>query len=160
MVFEIFDNHPQNNRALFGGGRYNGLANIFGSEAIPAIGFAPGDETTKLFLESWGLIPDYLQKNPALFIPLLDESLRTRCNKLAHELRRAGFIVELGLEKQNFKQAFKYADRKGVQTVLILGTREAQNHELAVKFLLSGEQETVSQEKLIPFLRQHEEAQA
>lgn len=38
IVFEVFDNHPNNNRAMFGGGRYNGLAEIFGSkEQIPAV---------------------------------------------------------------------------------------------------------------------------
>jgi histidyl-tRNA synthetase len=54
IVFEVFDKHPDNNRALFGGGRYNGLAEIFGvKESIPAVGFAPGDEPMRLFLESW-----------------------------------------------------------------------------------------------------------
>lgn len=53
IVFEVFDKHPDNNRAMFGGGRYNGLADIFGvKEQIPAVGFAPGDEPMKLFLES------------------------------------------------------------------------------------------------------------
>ncbi|MEK9201034.1 MAG: ATP phosphoribosyltransferase regulatory subunit, partial [Patescibacteria group bacterium] len=52
MVFEVFDNNPKNLRSMFGGGRYNGLAGIFGGSSFPATGFAPGDETTKLFLES------------------------------------------------------------------------------------------------------------
>ena len=51
LIFEIFDNHKDNNRAMFGGGRYNGLAELFGSVSFPAIGFAPGDETFKIFLE-------------------------------------------------------------------------------------------------------------
>lgn len=38
VVFEVFDHHPDNNRALFGGGRYDGLASIFGSkESISAV---------------------------------------------------------------------------------------------------------------------------
>jgi len=64
MVFEVFDNHPENNRSLFGGGRYNGLADIFGSQNIPAVGFAPGDITTKLFLEQNDLFPkDQIHKH-------------------------------------------------------------------------------------------------
>jgi len=157
MVFEIFDNHPKNNRALFGGGRYNGLANIFGSEEIPAIGFAPGDETTKLFLESWNLLPASLQQNPALFLPLLDDGLETHCHRLARTLRRAGFVVEQGLERQSFKQAFKYADRKGLQTVLILGTREAENGNVAVKSMRSGNQDTMAEEDLVNYLSTEQE---
>ena len=37
IVFEVFDKHPENNRALFGGGRYNGLAGIFGKNSFPAV---------------------------------------------------------------------------------------------------------------------------
>jgi histidyl-tRNA synthetase len=37
MVFEVFDKHPDNNRAMFGGWRYNGLAEIFGVKAFPAV---------------------------------------------------------------------------------------------------------------------------
>jgi histidyl-tRNA synthetase len=60
MVFEVFDNNPENNRSMFGGGRYNGLAGIFGGNSFPATGCAPGDETTRLFLESWGLVDKIL----------------------------------------------------------------------------------------------------
>ena len=88
MVFEVFDKHPDNNRAMFGGGRYNGLAAIFGVEDIPAVGFAPGDEATKLFLESWGLLEKF--KNPTkdcYFIPVLDESLAEDYAKINTYLR-------------------------------------------------------------------------
>lgn len=57
MIFEMFDTNPENPRALFGGGRYNGLADIFGVKGgISAVGFAPGDETMKLFLEGHDLL--------------------------------------------------------------------------------------------------------
>ena len=41
-VFEFFDTHPENTRALFGGGRYDGLVGLFGGEPVSAVGFAPG----------------------------------------------------------------------------------------------------------------------
>jgi histidyl-tRNA synthetase len=41
VVFEFFDQHPDNRRAMFGGGRYNGLASIFGVDSFPAVGAAP-----------------------------------------------------------------------------------------------------------------------
>lgn len=53
-VFEVFDTHPENNRALFGGGRYDGL--LFGAEPLPAVGMAPGLTMMQLFLETHGLI--------------------------------------------------------------------------------------------------------
>lgn len=152
MVFEIFDNHPQNNRALFGGGRYNGLANIFGSEDIPAVGFAPGDETTRIFLESWDLLPSETADPQHIFFPLFDESLVNESTQLAQTLRRAGFRVEQGVERQSFKQAFKYADSKGFAYTLVLGSNEAAAKQITVKNMLNGNQETVAQADLVEVL--------
>ena len=30
IVFEVFDKHPDNNRSMLGGGRYDGLVGLFG----------------------------------------------------------------------------------------------------------------------------------
>ncbi len=43
FVFEVFDNDPENNRSLFGGGRYDGLVGMFGVEPLPTVGFAISD---------------------------------------------------------------------------------------------------------------------
>lgn len=152
MVFETFDTHPKNNRALFGGGRYNGLANIFGSEDIPAVGFAPGDETMRLFLESWDLLPSETADPQHIFFPLFDESLVNECTQLAQTLRRAGFRVEQGVEQQSFKQALKYANNKGFAYTLILGSNEAAEGKIVVKNMQDGSQETVEQANLVAAL--------
>lgn len=55
MVFEVFDTHPDNRRALFGGGRYDNLLEIFGVEPVPTVGFGMGDVTIRDFLETHGL---------------------------------------------------------------------------------------------------------
>lgn len=140
MVFEIFDNHPENNRAMFGGGRYNGLANIFGKKDIPAVGFAPGDETTRLFLESWKLVPDFLSENKVVYLPLLADSLAIETNKLATELRHAAFNLEQGLEIQTIKQALNYANKKKFPYVIIYGPDEASQGKIGLKNMRTGEQ--------------------
>lgn len=154
MVFEIFDNHPDNNRSMFGGGRYNGLANIFGSEDIPAIGFAIGDETTRLFLKSWELVPDYLMENRAIFLPLLDAALANVATKLVVDLREAALPVEQGLETQSFRQALKYANKKRFPYVIILGSNEVSQGLVGLKNMQTGEQESLTKEALIDRLRQ------
>lgn len=55
MVFEVFDTSPENNRSLFGGGRYDNLLEIFGVEPVPTIGFGMGDVTISDFLETHNL---------------------------------------------------------------------------------------------------------
>ena len=56
-VFEFFDTHPENNRALFGGGRYDGLVGLFGAEPLTAVGMGLGFTTFQLFLEAHKLLP-------------------------------------------------------------------------------------------------------
>lgn len=55
MVFEVFDTNPENRRALFGGGRYDNLLEIFGVEPVPTVGFGMGDVTIQDFLVTHNL---------------------------------------------------------------------------------------------------------
>ena len=42
VVFEVFDTHKENNRALFGGGRYDNLTALFDDEPMPGVGSGAG----------------------------------------------------------------------------------------------------------------------
>jgi histidyl-tRNA synthetase len=57
IVFEVFDTNPENNRSLFGGGRYDNLLELFGVEPVPTVGFGMGDITFQDFLETHKLGP-------------------------------------------------------------------------------------------------------
>ncbi len=140
MVFEVFDKHPDNNRAMFGGGRYNGLASIFGAkEEIPAVGFAPGDEPMRLFLESWGMLEAIAEMQPeAYYLPLLDESLVLATTRLAHKLRSEGKRVELGLTVKKFPKALEYANKKNYSHMVVYWTEEHQASQRKIKDLKSG----------------------
>ncbi len=140
LVFELFDKHPDNNRAMFGGGRYNGLANIFGSESFPAIGFAPGDETFKLFLESWKILPKFNIKKDFYFFPILDESLKKESLILANKLRKEGKKVELSFNVQKISKSLDYANKNGFSYVVIFAEEEFKNKQYKIKDMLSGEE--------------------
>lgn len=141
MVFEVFDKNPENNRAMFGGGRYNGLAEIFGEKNFPAVGFAPGDETTRLFLESWGLDSKIIEsQSDKYYLPLLDLNLQSKVNQLAKALRSRGLNVLVGLEEQKIGKALEFANKKKITNIVILGTNEAQEGIYKIKNMLSGEE--------------------
>ena len=139
MVFEVFDNNPENNRSLFGGGRYNGLASIFGKKSFPAVGCAPGDETLKLFLESWGLIPEkVLNSDTEYYAPLLAEGTDMQISRIVSDLRSKGFNIEQGIEVQKINKALDYANKKGIQKVIILGENELAAGKYLIKDLFTG----------------------
>ena len=139
VVFEIFDTHPDNKRALFGGWRYNWLSKIFIKDDIPAIWFAPGDETTKLFLESRWLIDPILNKTQIekIYIPVLEDSLQDEVFKLAMNFRNYWKNVITGLETQKMIKAIQYADKQDYKFIVILGEEEKEKWIYKVKNLKS-----------------------
>jgi len=143
LVFEVFDNHTDNNRAMFGGGRYNGLAELFGGQSFPAVGFAPGDETTKLFLESWGLLPSFCPQKNICLAPLLDPALAPDLRKIAARLRKDGMAVVLGLEPMKVGKALEQANKQGFSQVLIYGSDEQRSKVYKLKDMESGREKEV-----------------
>jgi histidyl-tRNA synthetase len=144
MVFEVFDNNPENNRSLFGGGRYNGLAGIFGKQSFPAVGCAPGDETLKLFLESWSLLEDANKVEEKFYIPALSLQASAFTNKIAQQLRSEGKIVEVGLEPQDIRKSLDYANKTNSAFTILLGDDELSRGVYIVKDMKTGEQREVA----------------
>lgn len=145
IVFEVFDLNPKNNRAIFGGGRYDGLAKIFAEENFPALGFAPGDETTKLFLESWGLlenIKNSINQN-LYYLPIIDISLLKETKDLAKKLRKEGKDVLISYDEIKIAKAFKFAQKKKIKNVIIFGSQEKENSCYKLKNLESGLEEII-----------------
>lgn len=140
LVFELFDKHPDNNRAMFGGGRYNGLANIFGVNDFPAVGFAPGDETFKLFLQSWNILPTNNLKEDVYFLPLLDEKLKDDIFLLSQKMRQKGYKIESGLSVMKISRALEYADKNKIGQVIILGEDEKKKGVYKIKNMISGKE--------------------
>lgn len=142
IVFEAFDKNPENRRSMFGGGRYNGLASLFGVESFPAVGCAPGDETTYLFLQSWGLLDSISEsiKKDIYYFPLIDERYGAIQQSYAKRLRFEGKNVQMGLEIQGIGKAMQYADKINATHILLLGENEVNTNMITVKNLITGEQ--------------------
>lgn len=141
LVFEVFDNHADNNRAMFGGGRYNGLADIFGEQSFPAVGFGLGDETFKLFLESWGLLPDTGANREVCFAPLLSEDLAGDLRQIVAQIRSQGKSVLSGLEPMKIGKALEFADKHGFAQFLIYGSDEAKRGVYKLKSMFNGRED-------------------
>ncbi len=140
LIFEVFDNNPNNLRAMFGGGRYNGLAEIFGANSFPAVGFAPGDETTKLFLESWKLIPKNLHDKETIYFPLLSSNLLIDSQNLAKSLRKEGKMINFAFEEQRLSKALDLANKQKYNYLLIFGPEEKNKNVYKLKDMKTGQE--------------------
>jgi len=145
LIFECFDKFKDNNRSMFGGGRYNGLAEIFGAKAIPATGCAPGDETIRLFLESWNLTEPILKQDQDLiyYLPVISSSLKDQTFNLAKKLRQQGLNIRLDFEEKKLGKALEFANKSGFKKIIIFGENEAKENIYLIKNLESGKQEKI-----------------
>ncbi|MBP9681408.1 MAG: histidine--tRNA ligase [Bacteriovorax sp.] len=153
IVFEIFDKHPDNRRALCGGGAYANLLQIFNEEPLAGVGFGLGDVTLKDFLEVHKLLPNLeLPVNDVLVTFQEDEGLESAL-KLAQELRRHQFKIVTSLESLKFKKVFPIAEKKGVKFVTLMGSEELANKQVQLKNLATKVQHTLDLNNLEAILK-------
>jgi histidyl-tRNA synthetase len=118
IVFEVFDLDPENNRAMFGGGRYDGLVGMFGVEPVPTIGIAVGDVTMQNFLESHGLIPKLATKND-MYLMVSDDQFE-QAQEYAEQQRKTGKNVAVDLSGRKIDKQFKTAKKLGFSSDKII----------------------------------------
>lgn len=151
-VFEIFDLNPTNSRAISGGGRYDDLVELFIDEKIPGVGFGMGDVTMKDFLETWKLIPELPTTCEYLVTvwPNEKEVYLKASLEIANALRNKKKETLLWLETNSkLDKQLKYADKKGVSKVIIIGEQEIADGTVTIKNLKDRSQTVKTLEKFL-----------
>ena len=159
MVFELFDTHEDNKRSLAGGGRYDNLLSMFssaggsasGGGGIPAVGFAMGDVTARDFLESHGLLPDYVPATE-LMLCVVEPEAMTHAIKLAQDLRREDVAVAINFSGKRVGDQIRQADKMKVPFIIAIGSKERLEGRYTIKNLASGDEKTVSADHIADHL--------
>lgn len=142
-VFEFTTDRLGAQGTVLAGGRYDGLVELMGGPRTPGVGWAAGIDRLADLVDR--------AKLPAA-IPLValipaDEKGEDECLKIAHELRLAGRNVEI-FYSGNVGKKMKKADNAGASWALIVGSREVESGQLAVKNLKTGEQKDIARAAL------------
>jgi histidyl-tRNA synthetase len=146
-VFEVFDTHPDNNRSLFGGGRYDGLVGLFGAEPISAVGAAPGSTMLENFLDVHGLLPENKSKTD-IYIVVIGDVLND-ARRVAYQLRQAGINVEVDITDRKLDKQIKTAVKKNIPYLLFVGEKDIATGEFSLKNVEEGTEDTLSPEQII-----------
>ena len=149
-VFEVVDTDPQNNRSLFGGGRYDGLVGVFGAEPIPTVGMAPGLTTMELFLSTHNLLPQ-LTSTTDVGIIVLGDSLKGAL-KLATQLRTQGVNVEVDISGRKLEKQMKAVLKKNVPFMLFVGEQELIDGTYALKNTKTEEEQKLTVDAIAEFI--------
>lgn len=149
-IFEI--KVPNLAGSLGGGGRYDGLIGMFGKEQIPACGFSLGLERILVVMEERGMFDKLINegkiKNDSadVMVACFDENLVSECLKLANDLRIKDLRVLVYPEANQKAKPYKYAEQIKVPFVCLLRESDLAENKVAVKNMLTGEQEIVARE--------------
>lgn len=152
IVFEIYDTDPANSRALFGGGRYDGLVGLFGGEPIPAVGFGMGDVTLADFLTTHGLMPIPVSA-PELYLGTPSEKDLAAANDVAQSLRAQGLRVFVNLTSKSLGDQVKDANRRCIPYFAAVGDEEKHSKTLRVKRLAKSEERQLSLADVAAYIR-------
>ena len=147
-IFEVYDNSDENNRALFGGGRYDRLLEIFDQEKIPAVGFGMGDVAMRDVLETYGLLPELADKVDLYIAPLSSENILFS-QKLAQDLRRTGAKVITELKPGKPNKLIEKADRTGAKYIILIGEDEEKSDTFKLRLLSDHSENTISRTDLL-----------
>jgi histidyl-tRNA synthetase len=151
-VFEIHPPEEASQSALGGGGRYDNLIEELGGKATPAIGFATGMERIVLNLKKQNIAVTELSK-PKLFIACLGEEAKLEAISLASSLRRQGISAIAVSSDRSLKAQLRQANGFGIDRVAIIGEDEVKNKVVTLRDMLSGEQQTVTPDKIAALLK-------
>ena len=157
LVFEVFDRNGKE-RALAGGGRYDGLLELMsdGKVKMPALGFGMGDVVLANLI---GEVPNakarrdaWLAANRAaeVYVVVADEARRSEALGVVQSLRESGWRTDFALSAVKVGKQFQAAEALGAQFAVVVG---AEWPELKIKALATRTEHSATPELLASQLR-------
>lgn len=134
-VFEWINHDYGAQSTVCGGGRYDGMVEQMGGQAMPAFGFGMGLERLIEMLQEQN--PDSLKFQPQLdvFLVSIGDTARAQALKIQQQLTQNEVSVQIHLGTGSMKNQFKRADKSGASIALVLGEEEANLDQVSVKVL-------------------------
>jgi len=146
IIFEVYA--PEADIALGGGGRYDGLIELFGGESTPAVGVALGLDRLMLVVTKQRALERSLAERRVLVVPVVDE-LRGKAFEVSSKIREAGICVEIEVMGRTVSKALSDAGRRGVTHVIILGPKELEEGKVVLRDMERKEQKTLSLQEIL-----------
>jgi histidyl-tRNA synthetase len=144
-VFEVFDEAPENNRAMFGGGRYDNLVGMFQKNAkISGVGYGMGDVTLESFLLTHKLVPDLNKGETKVLVTRFDDVPYEKYLDVVNTLRDSGVTASIYVGTKKFGKQIDYAVKGHYSHVVIMGASEFDSGIVKIKNLESREENEVA----------------
>ncbi|MFA7142089.1 MAG: ATP phosphoribosyltransferase regulatory subunit, partial [Candidatus Paceibacterota bacterium] len=142
-VFEI----ALDGDALVGGGRYDLLGKALKTNIIPGVGFSMGVERVIALMKEKE-INVRTRRKKSVFVVQVGNLAKRKTLRIMEELRKSGIKVFEAISKDSMKLQLTKANKLAINTVLIIGQKEALNDTIIIKDMQTGKQSIVKQENI------------
>ena len=146
-AFEITSTALGSQDALAGGGRYDLLVEELGGKQTPGVGFAAGIERLLIVLAKLDK-NKIISSTPVIYFVGLDETAHIWAFLKTNELRRQGICAEVDYLGRSVKSQMREANRQHAQYAIVVGEQELKTKVAKLKNMLTGEETTISLEKI------------
>jgi histidyl-tRNA synthetase len=138
--------------AMFGGGRYDGLAEQLGGPPTPGVGFGFGLDRLLLSLEDGGQALPVPDRRPVAVVVTVGEAARAEGVRVLDGLRAAGIHADGDLLDRDLRGQLRYADRVGARVAVVIGDDELRAEIVTMREMRTGEQETVPRAEVAAYI--------
>ena len=138
----------QASATVFGGGRYDGLAEALGGPHVPAVGYGLGLERVLLALEDEDVEPPGEPPLDAFVVAIGDQGV-ARAAEVLRAIREAGLSASTSFEVRPLGAQLRMADRADASFAVIVGEREAAAGTVKLKRLSDGHEEEVGLDRAL-----------
>jgi histidyl-tRNA synthetase len=146
-IFEI-KAHNTEIGSISGGGRYDNLTGTFGLPNVAGVGFSFGLDRIYDVLEEKNLFPADAQNVTQIMLTNFDENSELFCLKLLKNLRDADIKAEIYPTSSKLDKQMKYANKKRILYVLLVGSQEIEQGKFTLKNMNTGEQQILTIEEI------------
>lgn len=139
--------------SIGGGGRYDDLTGTFGVPGIAGVGISFGVDRIYDVLEELNLFPATVQQSTRVLFFNLGAAESLAAYKQVLQVRQAGISAELYHEPTKLDKQFKWAEKKGISLVVIIGSKEIETATAVIKNISTGVQQSVALSGLVAALQ-------
>ncbi len=141
--------------SILGGGRYDKLIGKLSGTDIPAVGFALGFDRTIEAMHQLGLFPETKLMTNTL-VTIFNSDLLEMSIAVVKNLRENKINAELfPNDKTNLRKQIKYADKRNVKWLIVIGPDEVKNNTVILKNMQTGDQKDVPLKKLVKVIKEN-----
>ena len=134
--------------SVLGGERFDGLVEKVAGVKIPGTGFGLGFDRTLEAAEEFKLLPN-LMTETLVFVTIFSPNLMKQSLIIAQQLRAQGINTDIYPDPDaKLDKQLKYADKKGIPYVVIVGPDEIKRNVVKLKNMKAKKQEELTIENV------------